>query len=93
MAGQADDVMTRSEEWSHAGTTTEQTGQARLRKYVVTANVQQSVPVNREEVRVERKPVTEANRDAAMAGRRYPGPSMRSPCTRNGRWWRRKRCR
>jgi uncharacterized protein (TIGR02271 family) len=68
MAGRADEAMTRSEERMNVGTTTEQTGRARLRKYVVTENVQQSVPVSREEVRVEREPVTEANRGAAMSG-------------------------
>jgi uncharacterized protein (TIGR02271 family) len=68
MAGRAGEAMTRSEERMNVGTTTEQTGRARLRKYVVTEDVQQSVPVSREEVRVEREPVTEANRDAAMSG-------------------------
>jgi uncharacterized protein (TIGR02271 family) len=68
MAGRSDEAMTRSEERMNVGTATEQTGRARLRKYVVTENVQQSVPVSREEVRVEREPVTEANRGAAMSG-------------------------
>ena len=40
----------------------------RLRKYVVTEHVQQTVPVRREEVRVEREPITDANVDQAMAG-------------------------
>jgi stress response protein YsnF len=35
---------------------------------VETENVEQSVPVQREEVRVEREPITDANRDAALAG-------------------------
>ncbi|MFE4998954.1 YsnF/AvaK domain-containing protein [Streptomyces mirabilis] len=38
---------------------------ARQRKYVVTEEVQQTVPVRHEEVRVEREPVTEANCEAA----------------------------
>jgi uncharacterized protein (TIGR02271 family) len=63
-----DDAMTRSEEQVRVGTTTEQTGRVRLRKYVVTEQVQQTVPVSHEEVRVEREPITEANRDQAMAG-------------------------
>ena len=63
-----DDAMTRSEEQMRVGTATEQTGRVRLRKYVVTENVQQTIPVSREEVRVEREPVTEANRGAAMSG-------------------------
>jgi uncharacterized protein (TIGR02271 family) len=64
----ADDAMTRSEERMHVGTATEETGRARLRKYVVTETVQQSVPVSHEEIRVEREPIAEANRDAAMGG-------------------------
>jgi len=67
-AGQADEAMTRSEERMRVGTVTEQTGRVRLRKYVVTETVQQSVPVSHEEVRVEREPITEANRGAAMSG-------------------------
>ncbi len=63
-----DDAMTRSEERMHVGTENVQTGRARLRKYVVTETVQQSVPVSHEEVRVEREPITEANIDQAMGG-------------------------
>jgi uncharacterized protein (TIGR02271 family) len=63
-----DDAMTRSEEQVRVGTQTQETGRARLRKYVVTENVTQTVPVSREEVRIEREPITDANRDAAMAG-------------------------
>ncbi|MFI6808053.1 DUF2382 domain-containing protein [Streptomyces luteogriseus] len=63
-----DDAMTRSEEQMHVGTERQEVGRARLRKYVVTEEVQQTVPVRHEEVRVEREPVTEANRDEAMAG-------------------------
>ena len=50
------------------GTATEETGRARLRKYVVTETVQQTVPVSHEEVRVEREPITDASREAAMSG-------------------------
>ena len=63
-----DDAMTRSEERLHVGTETVPAGRARLRKYVVTENVTQTVPVSHEEVRVEREPITEANVDAAMSG-------------------------
>ena len=63
-----DDAMTRSEEQLRVGTRTEETGKARLRKYVVTENVTQTVPVSREEVRVEREPITDANRSASEAG-------------------------
>jgi uncharacterized protein (TIGR02271 family) len=63
-----DDAMTRSEERLVAGTRTEQAGKARLRKYVVTEQQQVSVPVSREEVRLEREPITDANRGAALSG-------------------------
>ena len=63
-----DDAMTRSEERLRVGTENAETGRARLRKYVVTENVTTSVPVSHEEVRLEREPVTEANRDAALSG-------------------------
>src|SRR3712207_2172765 len=60
--------MTRSEEELAVGKTQREAGRARLRKYVVTEEVQQTVPVQREEVRLEREPVTEANVDAATDG-------------------------
>ena len=43
-------------------------GRARLRKYVTTENVTETVPVQREEVRVEREPITDANVDRAVDG-------------------------
>jgi uncharacterized protein (TIGR02271 family) len=63
-----DDAMTRSEEELRVGTARRERGRARLRKYVVTEQVQQTVPVQREEVRVEREPITDANADQALAG-------------------------
>lgn len=63
-----DEAMTRSEEQLHVGTRKEETGLARLRKYVTTENVTTTVPVQREEVRIEREPITDANRGEAMAG-------------------------
>jgi uncharacterized protein (TIGR02271 family) len=63
-----DDAMTRSEERLNVGTRSEQVGRARLRKYVVTENVTETVPVSREEVRVEREPITDANIGNAMDG-------------------------
>src|SRR5215204_5339257 len=63
-----DDAMTLSEERLNVGTRSEEVGRARLRKYVVTENVTESVPVTREEVRVEREPITEANIGNAMGG-------------------------
>jgi uncharacterized protein (TIGR02271 family) len=65
---ETDEAMTRSEEEVRVGTTRRETGRARLRKYVVTENVTETVPVQREEVRVEREPITDANRDAALSG-------------------------
>ena len=63
-----DHAMTRSEEELRVGTAQQETGRARLRKYVVTEQVQTTVPVQREEVRVEREPITDANRDQALDG-------------------------
>ena len=66
-----DEAMTRSEEQLRVGTERREVGRARLRKYVVTENVTQTVPVSREEVRVEREPITDANRGDA-----YDGPAI-----------------
>ncbi|MFD8537210.1 DUF2382 domain-containing protein [Streptomyces rubrogriseus] len=63
-----DEAMTRSEEQMHIGVERHESGRARLRKYVVTEEVQQTVPVTHEEVRVVREPITDANRDEALAG-------------------------
>jgi uncharacterized protein (TIGR02271 family) len=62
------EAMTRSEERLRVDTQTEQTGTARLRKYVTTEPVETTVQVRREEPRIEREPITDANRDAALAG-------------------------
>jgi uncharacterized protein (TIGR02271 family) len=63
-----DDAMTLSEERLDVGTRSEEVGRARLRKYVVTENVTESVPVTREEVRLEREPITDANIGNALDG-------------------------
>lgn len=63
-----DDAMTRSEEEIRVGTAERESGRVRLRKHVVTENVQTTVPVRREEVRVEREPITDENRDQALEG-------------------------
>lgn len=47
----------RSEEDVHVGTERREAGKVRLRKYVVTEHVTKTVPVQREEVRVEREPI------------------------------------
>jgi uncharacterized protein (TIGR02271 family) len=63
-----DDAMTLSEERVNVGTQRREAGRARLRKYVVTENVTQTVPVTREEVVVEREPITDANIGNATSG-------------------------
>lgn len=63
-----DDAMTRSEEELRVGTTQRERGRARLHKYVVTEEVQTTVPVQREEVRLEREPITDANVGQALDG-------------------------
>ena len=52
-----DDAMTRSEERLIASTDVVEVGRARLRKYVVTEQVQITVPVRREELRLEREDI------------------------------------
>lgn len=63
-----DHAMTRSEEQLHVGTERVETGRARLRKYVVTEQETVTVPVSREEVRLEREPITDANAGDALSG-------------------------
>jgi len=63
-----DDAMTRSEEEVQIGTRRRESGRARLRKWVETEQVERTVPVQREQVRVVTEPVTEANRGKAMSG-------------------------
>jgi uncharacterized protein (TIGR02271 family) len=63
-----DDAMTLSEEQLRVGTERREAGRVRLRKYVVTENVTKTIPVSREEVRLEREPITDGNVGAAMDG-------------------------
>jgi uncharacterized protein (TIGR02271 family) len=63
-----DDAMTRSEEELRVGTETRERGRARLRKHVTTEQQTVTVPVQREEVRVEREPITDANLEDATSG-------------------------
>ena len=63
-----DNAMTRSEEELRVGKTEQESGRVRLRKYVVEDEVTETVPVKREEVRVEREPITDANAGAATDG-------------------------
>ena len=63
-----DEAMTLSEEQLEVDTRQQETGRARLKKYIVSDQVQETVPVRREEARVEREPVTDANIDQATSG-------------------------
>jgi uncharacterized protein (TIGR02271 family) len=65
---ETDEAMTRSEEELAVGKRTRERGRVRLRKYVVTEEVTQTVPVRREEVRIEREPITEGNVEEATSG-------------------------
>ena len=67
-SGSTDDAMTRSEEELRVGTQTRERGRVRLRKYVVTEQQQVTVPVRREEARLEHEPIDETNRDRAVRG-------------------------
>ena len=60
--------MTRSEEELSVGTREREAGRARLQKYVVTDRSSRPSRCRREEVRVEREPITDANVDDAMSG-------------------------
>jgi uncharacterized protein (TIGR02271 family) len=65
---ETDGAMTRSEEELRVDKSSRERGRVRLKKYVVTDEVTQTVPVQREEVRVEREPITDANIDNATDG-------------------------
>ena len=66
-----DNAMTRSEEELRVGKVSREAGRARLRKWVETEHVTQTVPVSHEEVRIEREPITDAN-----VGRALDGPAI-----------------
>lgn len=57
-----DDEIVRSEEQLNVSKDRVETGQVRLRKYVVNETETVEVPVEREEVRVVREPITDADR-------------------------------
>ena len=63
-----DDAMTRSEEELRVGTVRRPSGLVRLRKHIVQEQVNTTVPVEREQVRVEREAITDANVGKAMDG-------------------------
>jgi uncharacterized protein (TIGR02271 family) len=63
-----DDAMTRSEEQVRVGTTTEEAGRVRLRKYVTTEMQTHTVPVRKERAVLETEPITDANAGDALDG-------------------------
>jgi uncharacterized protein (TIGR02271 family) len=68
-----DNAMTRSEEELEVSTVRRQRGRVRLRKYVVTEHVQRTIPVRREEIRIEEAPTSTAaggprTKDSAPSG-------------------------
>ena len=72
--------MTRSEEQLRVGTERVATTRARLVKYVVTEDVQITVPIRREEIRVEEVPARRRDRRAATAEpRRRSVPTPATP--------------
>ena len=65
---ETDDAMTRSEEEVTVGKTERETGRVRMKKYIVEDQVTETVPLRREQVRVEREPITDANVGEATSG-------------------------
>ena len=65
---ETDTAMTRSEEELRVAKMRRPSDLVRLRKDIVTERVTKTVPVEREVLRVEREPITEANVDRAMRG-------------------------
>ncbi|ALU40250.1 hypothetical protein AS188_11360 [Kocuria flava] len=66
--GVDDGSVVRHEEQLHVGKERRETGRARLRKYVVTDHETVDVPVEREEVRVERTPLSGTEATAGTIG-------------------------
>ena len=63
-----DEAMTRSEEELRVGTRQVEAGRVRLRKWIETEPVSETVTTRRETARVEREPITDANVDQALDG-------------------------
>ena len=60
--------MTRSEEQVQVGTTSEEAGRVRLRKYVTTEHETHTVPVRKEKAVLETEPITDGNVGSATSG-------------------------
>jgi uncharacterized protein (TIGR02271 family) len=65
---ETDEAMTRSEEELRIDKIRRPSGLVRMRKHITTEQVAATVPVQREEVRIEREAITDANVGAAMSG-------------------------
>lgn len=63
-----DDAMTRSEEQVRVGTQTREASRVRLRKYIETEQVSQTVRVSHDEARVVHEPITPENYDRSVDG-------------------------
>lgn len=68
LTDRADNGVVRHEEQLHVGKEQRETGRARLRKYVVTDHETVDVPLEREEVRVERTPLSGTEATAGTIG-------------------------
>jgi uncharacterized protein (TIGR02271 family) len=68
-----DQELTRSEEELSVGTERVGRGRAGVRKRVVTDQVDRTVPVEREELRVEREPIAEGDREGGTADAELSG--------------------
>ncbi|CAG7655368.1 DUF2382 domain-containing protein [Actinacidiphila bryophytorum] len=68
-AGDAEaEMMTRSEEEMHVKVERHASGKARLHKYVEVEEVEQTVPLRHEEVKLEREPLSASDREALRSG-------------------------
>jgi stress response protein YsnF len=74
----AGDAMTRSEEQLRVRTESEAVGRVRLRKHIVTEYEQVTVPVRREEIRVEREPATGPGTDVDGQAGAESGSAIRA---------------
>ena len=72
-----DDSMTRSEERLTIATVRREVGRARLRKYIVTEQQTVTVPVTREQIRIEREPITAADITNGTTTDTADGPTLR----------------
>jgi stress response protein YsnF len=66
--GRQTETLTRSEEEVRVSTTEQVAGTVRLRKWIETEPVVETVALKRDELRIERQPITETNVEEAMAG-------------------------